>query len=291
LREIGAVVAFPLWVGERLLGILALDEKRSGELYSQDDIELLMNLSHGTALAMENARLHDEKVVYLKQRLAEVAAAQEEERKRIAQELHDGIGPDLASLKVRLHIILNQLELEHHSVADEVLELAELAQASIQDIRGLIYDLRPTALDHLGLAAALRDYVSRWQNENGLTVILTLSGEEIRLGSELEVALFRLVQESLANVAKHSAAHTVEICLDIQNCKVQLSIIDDGCGFDSQEALLRARQGGHLGLWSMRERIELLDGLFEVESQPGSGTRIFLEIPIFAHPSIPAEQV
>jgi signal transduction histidine kinase len=291
MREIGAVVAFPLWIGERLLGILALDEKRSGELYSQDDIELLMNLTHGTALAMENARLHDEKVVYLKQRLAEVAAAQEEERKRIAQELHDGIGPDLASLKVRLHMILNQLELEHHLVADEVLELAELAQASIQDIRGLIYDLRPTALDHLGLAAALRDYVSRWQNENGLTVILTLSGEEIRLGSELEVALFRLVQESLANVVKHSAAHTVEICLEIQNCKVQLSITDDGCGFDSQEALLRARKGGHLGLWSMRERIELLDGLFEVESQPGRGTRIFLEIPIYAHPSIPAEQV
>jgi len=254
------------------------------------------------------ASLHEERMAILRQQLAQVTAAQEEERRRIARELHDGVGPALASLNIRLRTARKLLERDHHPVAEEIEELAELAQASIQDIRRLIQDLRPAALDELGLVPALREYVARYREEQGLEVALALpalpvpspalseaegvterssvegpalssvegpEGDE-RLPAPVETALFRITQEALNNVAKHAQAHRVEVALMRDRAHVTLRIADDGRGFDPEAS----RPGVHLGLWSMGERVRQLGGQFEVESAPGRGTRLMVTIPI-----------
>jgi signal transduction histidine kinase len=230
------------------------------------------------------ASLHEERMAILRQQLAQVTAAQEEERRRIARELHDGVGPALASLNIRLRTARKLLERDHHPVAEEIEELAELAQANIQDIRRLIQDLRPAALDELGLMSTLREYVARYEEEHGLEVTLTLpalseaegpEGDE-RLPAPLETALFRVVQEALANVARHAQARRVEVAMTHDREGVTLRVADDGRGFDP----VAPRPGTHLGLWSMRERVEQLGGRFEVESAPGAGTTVRATIPL-----------
>ncbi len=140
------------------------------------------------------ASLHEERMATLRRGLAQVTAAQEEERRRIAQELHDGIGPALASLKIRLLTASKLLEKDGHPAAVEIKEVADLTQASIRDIRRLIHDLRPAALDELGLIPALREYAARYQEEQGLEVILALPWGDERLPAPLETALFRIIQ-------------------------------------------------------------------------------------------------
>ena len=277
LRRIGAMLAVPLLAGERLVGVLTLGEKHSGDLYTQEDLELLTTLAHSAALALENARLHEERMAILRQQLALVTAAQEEERERIARELHDGLGPVLASLNLRLRTARKLLERDHHPVAGEIEELAEQAQASIRDIRRLMYDLRPAALDELGLVPALREYLAHSQQEYGLTIEFT-ANEDRRLPTSVETALFRITQEGMNNVVRHAEAHRVEVVLLMDEARVMLRIADDGRGFDPEAP----RSGTHLGLWSMRERVEQLGGQFEVASPPGRGTVVKAVIPLRA---------
>jgi signal transduction histidine kinase len=279
LRQLGAVLAVPLLAEQRLLGFLTLDTKRSGLLYTDDDLELLGSLAQSAGLALENARLHEERLGMLRQQLAQVTAAQEEERQRIARELHDGVGPALASLNLRLRTA-GKLVQPNEAAAQELAELAELTRANIQDIRRLIYDLRPAVLDELGLVAALEEYVERYEEEQGLQVRLRVPEGKERLPGPLETTLFRVIQEGLTNAARHAKAQQVEVTLDWDEGQVVLRIADDGQGFDLREAAGRAKGGRHLGLWSMRERVEQLGGRLQIESQPGSGTTIEATVPV-----------
>jgi signal transduction histidine kinase len=279
LLQTDAVLAVPIRVGDRLLAILVLGERKSGVLYSQEDLDLLTTLAHNAGLGLENARLHEERVAMLRRRLAEVTAAQEEERRRIARELHDGVGPSLASLSLRLHTAGKLLERDRQLAAGEIAELADVAQSNIRDIRRLIYDLRPAALDELGLVPALRDYAARWGRDQGMELVVSLPEGFERLPPPLETALFRVAQEGLANVARHAHAHRVELALDWDEVAARLRLADDGQGFDLREASEQATQGGHLGLWSMRERVEQLGGQFTLDSEPGRGTRLQMTIP------------
>jgi signal transduction histidine kinase len=278
LRQLGAVLAVPLIAEQRLLGFLTLGTKRSGLLYTDDDLDLLASLAQSATLALENARLHEERLFILRQQLAQVTAAQEEERQRIARELHDGVGPALASLNLRLRTA-GKLQ-PNPAAAQELKELAELTQANIQDIRRLIYDLRPAVLDELGLVAALKEYVGRYQQEQGLSVTLALPEGKERLPAPLETTLFRVIQEALTNAARHAKAKHVDVALDWDAAQVTLRIADDGQGFDLREAATQAKGGQHLGLWSMRERIEQFGGRLQIDSQPGTGTTIQATVPL-----------
>ena len=283
LRQTGAVLAVPLLLGKRLLGILTLADKRSGEPYGDEDLDLLAALGPSAALALENARLHEERLAMLRQQFTQVAAVQDEERRRIARELHDGVGPSLASLRIRLRTVHKLLQRAQNPMAAEVEELAEQAQASIRDIRRLIDDLRPAVLDELGLVAALREYVARYQEDQGIAVTLALPDQAPRLPPALETALFRIVQEALANVARHAQADRAEVALSYGSGQVTLSVLDRGRGFDPQTR----RPGSHLGLWSMQERVEPFGGRFQVESAPGRGTRLTVTVPLGGFPQTP----
>ena len=220
------------------------------------------------------ASRHEERMAILREQLAKVTEGQEQERQRIARELHDGLAPDLASLNLRLRAIRTQLERNGHAAADEIDELAGHVQASIRDIRRLIHDLRPVALDELGLIPALREHLSRCSEEHGLVIELRAEAGE-RLPADIETALFRIVQEAVNNVIRHAQAHHVTVTLDRQTDQVRLFIGDDGLGFDTR----LPRSKNHVGLWSMRERVEQLGGRFSVQSLPGEGTTITAALP------------
>ncbi len=221
------------------------------------------------------ASLHEERMAVLREQFAQVTAAQEEERQRIARELHDGLGPALASLNIRLRTVRKLLERDAHPVAGEIEELAEQTQACIRDIRRLIHDLRPVALDELGLVPALREHLTRCEHEHGLIVEFAADEGE-RLPASVETALFRIVQESVNNVLRHAQAQHVQVILERDADRVKLRVADDGQGFDTS----LPRSGRHVGLWSMRERVEQLGGQFEVHSAPGEGTSVTTIVPL-----------
>jgi signal transduction histidine kinase len=221
------------------------------------------------------ATLHEERMAVLREQFAQVTAAQEEERQRIARELHDGLGPTLASLNMRLRTVSRLLERDDHPAAEEIEELAEQTQAGIRDIRRLIHDLRPVALDELGLVPALREHLARCEQEHNLVVEFAADAGE-RLPTSVETALFRIVQEAVNNVLRHAQAEHVRVTLARDADRVELCVADDGQGFDAQ----LPRSGRHIGLWSMRERVEQLGGQFEVRSVPGEGTTLTTVVPL-----------
>jgi two-component system sensor histidine kinase DegS len=221
------------------------------------------------------ASQHEERMALLRDRFAQVTAAQEEERQRMARELHDGLGPALAGLNIRLLTIQRQLQRDGHPAADEIGELAVQAQASVRDIRRLIYDLRPVALDELGLVPAMREHLARCEQEHGLIVNFTADNGE-RLPAPVETALFRIVQEAVNNVIRHAQARHLSVTLTRSAEHVELRIIDDGQGFDAQ----LPRSGRQIGLWSMCQRVEQLGGHFELHSVPEQGTIVVAALPL-----------
>jgi signal transduction histidine kinase len=272
----GAVLAIPLYAGGRMAAILTLGEKGSGDDYHQEDLDLLAMLADSTALALDNARLHEEQVALVRQQFIQAAAIQEEERHRIARELHDGVGSSLAGLNIRLHRVSKHLDRDHNAMAGEVKELAAETQTSIHDIRRLVYDLRPVALDELGLFSALQEFAARYQIDYGLHVRLSLPEHLGRLPVAVETTLFRIAQESLANVARHAHAQHVDLRLSSSPAGVSLEIVDDGQGFQQPVA----PAGDHTGLWSMQKRVEQFGGCFVIESAPGRGTCVSVQIPL-----------
>lgn len=212
---------------------------------------------------------------------AGIIKAQEEERRRVAREIHDGPAQSLANLVFRLEVCEKLLAAERlPELRGELAELKGLIKGSLQEVRKIIFDLRPMALDDLGLVPALRRYLEGLEEREGLVVNLAVFGQEVRLASAVEVGLFRIIQEALHNVSKHARAASARVILTYGQEQLLLSVRDDGRGFDLREVERGGRAGGHFGLISMRERAELLGGRFEVKSAPGQGTRITVAVPI-----------
>jgi signal transduction histidine kinase len=276
LRMLGADMAVPVNAERNLLGVLTLGPRRSGQAYNQEDQELLVALARATGLALENARLHGERLQLLRGQLARFTEIQEEERRRVTRELHDGLAPALASLAIRLRTAQKLLDTDQAAMLREMEEIAEQAKMGVQDIRRLIHDLRPVVLDELGLCAALREYAARFSKEHRLEVRPVLPAEAERLPADLETALFRIVQEGLANADRHAEARRVDIRLVRDARDIRLDIADDGRGFDPEAP----RAGMHLGLSSIRERVAQLGGRFTIDSAPGRGTTLTITVAL-----------
>lgn len=210
-------------------------------------------------------------------RLAEQAAqlATVEERNRLARDLHDSVSQELFSLTMLAAAAKRQLERRPETAAGQLGEIQEIAQRALQETRGLIFALRPAALDDRGLAPALRDLAAAAQERQGLVVHLRVGGER-RLPLDHEQALFRIVQEALANVVRHSGAHEAEVALQYDDACVHLVVSDQGRGFNTSAP----RNVRAVGLASMAERAAALGGTFEVCSNPGIGTRVEVGLPV-----------
>lgn len=213
-----------------------------------------------------------------------VIYAQEEERRRIARELHDDTGQTLTLLLVRLKLLENGAVDEARQA--EIAELRALVSAAIDRVRRLALDLRPPALDHLGLTASLRSLVRQLKETTPLAISLEAPEGQIALSSEQAIAVYRIVQEALTNILKHADARQAWVKLTQQGGQLTIQICDDGRGFKPL-ALERGRKqdadGRGLGLFGMEERAHLAGGRLRVESQPGQGTTVLVTIP--ARPS------
>lgn len=210
-----------------------------------------------------------------------IILAQEEERKRISREIHDGPAQTLASLTMRIDYCLEQSELPD-SLAEELKELKESVIRSLKDIRRFIFDLRPMALDDLGLLPTLEQFISGFKNRTGVPVYIDTSGERVFLGGERELAVFRVIQEATNNALRHSNPNSVHIFLNFEEKKERLSVVikDDGSGFDVVETRKVYANLKKLGLISMEERIRLSGGEFAIVSDPGTGTVVSFWVPL-----------
>jgi two-component system sensor histidine kinase UhpB len=219
-----------------------------------------------------------------RQRATQIIRAQEEERKRVARELHDETSQVLTSLLISLAVV--EKSVTSPEAHERIAETRVLAHQTLRAIRNLSIDLRPSALDDLGLLPALRWYVKEYQQKTSTEVNLQASGIKERLSSEMETVLYRIVQEALTNVAKHAHAHKVSINLEGDAKAITATITDDGQGFDI-EKLQKApgQERGGWGLVGMYERAQLLGGTLDIESHPGHGTTIRAWLPLDASSS------
>ena len=206
------------------------------------------------------------------QLLEKVIAAQEDERRRIARELHDETGQALTSLLVRLQTMNQQCPLPE--MKTQMDDLRRVLAETLSNVRALAVELRPSVLDDLGLAAALERYVRDYQARHNLEVGLVVFGLEERLLPALETALYRIVQESLTNIARHAQATSVSVLVERRNERVRAIVEDNGVGFE-----LSAAHSDRLGLYGRRERAKLLNGTLMIESTPGRGTSIYVDVP------------
>ncbi|MGM0420355.1 MAG: sensor histidine kinase [Bacillota bacterium] len=204
-----------------------------------------------------------------------IIEAQEEERKRVAREIHDGPAQSLANLVLRTEIAQQLLKENWQKAEKELEDLKDIVRSSVKDIRKIIYDLRPMSLDDLGLIPTLRKYIDDFSANTGILVELQIRGEEHSLPASYEITIFRLIQEALTNMSKHANANSGRIQLEYTRHDIKILIIDDGEGFDLEE-----NRSDSYGLISMRERCNLLQGDFEIKSTPGQGTRIRIILPL-----------
>ncbi len=233
--------------------------------------EVMVTLARTRA---ERSRLQAERVTLLRERLAQVVQAQEDERARVSRELHDQSGQALTALKYGLNHLSRLCPEE--PARKEIERLLELATAAGRQISALARDLRPAVLDDLGLVAALRGYCREYTEHVGIPVEIAAWPTLPRLGPQTETTMFRVIQEALTNVAKHSEAQNVWIELSQSSDSVLVQIRDNGRGFDPESV----RSG--LGLTGMRERVALIGGEVQIVSRPGGGTVINLTVPVVA---------
>jgi signal transduction histidine kinase len=207
-----------------------------------------------------------------------VIVAQEEERKRISRELHDSTSQSLTSLLVGMRALSDTCA--SPDIRQRVEELRGIAVQTLDEVRNLALQLRPSVLDDLGLPAAVERYVADYRRRSGVQVDLVIHGlDGERLTSEVETALYRIIQESLSNVARHAQATTASVLLERRDRAIRAIIEDDGRGFDP---VMAGKAEQRLGLYGIRERAELLGGTLIIESEPGRGASLFIEIPLTA---------
>jgi signal transduction histidine kinase len=217
--------------------------------------------------------LRKEKEVLRRQLLEKVITTQEDERRRIARELHDSTSQNLTSLIVGLRVM--ETNCSQCASITKATDLRDVASKTLDEVHDLSMRLRPRVLDDLGLAAALERLVSEWQARYKIPVDVAIQLGE-RLPGDVETAIYRIVQEALTNIARHAQARSASILVERHGDHVRAIVEDDGVGFDTE-----SNHGErHLGLLGMRERAELLNGILTVESSPQHGSSIFIEIPL-----------
>jgi len=277
LEKSGISLVLPVMYRGECVGILCLAARSQGEAFAPADLSLLRDLAGGAGPAVQAAQLAltlQERLAELRQSHERLLTAQEEERQRIQRDLHDGLGPVLASMRLRLEACLEQAYECAPDLVEELTIVHDLIGTAASDIRHLVYDLRPPVLDQLGLAGALRQRAERFSRETGIEVDWSFENDRVFKTVE-EIAIFRIVHEGLLNIQKHSKASQVILRLFQEGNTVLLTLEDNGTGFDSS---VNGIENG-AGIRSMRERADLIGGSFLIESQIDKGTLIMVRIP------------
>ncbi|MDP2971591.1 MAG: sensor histidine kinase, partial [Deltaproteobacteria bacterium] len=249
------------------------DFKRTISFKSDDEIKTLADSFNLMAKAlMEKMRLE-------RKYLSQIIEAQENERKRISRELHDEIGQALTAIKFNLDMIDKELPQNFSFARGRLVEAKSLSNQTLTAMRQLSMDLRPTMLDDLGLIPTLRWYIQNFSSRLNIYSDFKAIGFEEKLPPQIETAFYRIIQEALNNIAKHSAANRIEISLERRDSMISASIVDNGKGFDLHKVLHPESPERGFGIIGMQERVSLLGGHIDFQSGPGFGTHIHIEVP------------
>jgi len=281
--EAYSLLSVPLLTRDKAIGAINAFKVRRGARFTSTSLEFLSILAKQAATAIENANLFksvERQRRELEKLLERSVQNQENERKRVAVEIHDGIGQELVGALYRIQsftsLLAGQKFIEAHVEAEEI---RGLLQRTVAELRRVLVGLRPHSLDELGLVSALRQETERFTRETNTVCRFTTAGSPVVLTSSQEAAIYRVVQEALGNVRKHAYATEASVELQYQPGNVFLTVSDDGKGFE----LNQANNGlplGHMGLAGMKERAEMLGGDLNISSSPGNGTSVILTIPI-----------
>jgi signal transduction histidine kinase len=268
-------VAVPLKSTDRVQGVLAVATRRSRQ-FLPEELELLAAIGNEIGVAIENARLYESMRFYVQ----EITRAQEDERQRIARELHDETIQMLIVLSRRLEALITPSEPMSETTRQRLRSLQELIRNTSGGIRRFVRELRPPTLDHLGLVATIEGLTRDLAEKDELEAELRATGDVRRLTSEEELVLFRIAQEALSNVRRHSAASQVIVRLGFYPDKVLMAVDDNGRGFHVPERMDDLVSMGRLGLIGMQERARTLGGTLTIQSEPGRGTVVTVDVPI-----------
>ncbi len=273
------LILAPIRVKKDRMGVLVMLYRDATTITPQHR-QVLGGICNQLGVTLQNSQLWEQlrhKEQLRAQLLTKVVSAQEEERQRISRELHDETGQALTSLLVQLKIL--ERSPNPTEVRAQVESIRQLVARTLQEVRRLAADLRPAALDDLGLISALEGYTYNYAGKTGIHVDFQPHNvEHVRLPHDVEIMLYRVIQESLTNIARHASASEVMVSMRHAQGHIHLQIQDNGCGFNVAEVLNGGERG--LGILGMQERIQLLGGSFELNSTPGTGTQINVELSV-----------
>lgn len=209
-----------------------------------------------------------------------IIKAQEEERQRVSKEIHDGPAQTMANVVLKAELCDKLIDIDKEKAKKELQLLKEIVRNSLKDIRKIIYDLMPMSLDDLGLIPTIQRLVINFKKENNANVDFIVNDDNAIKESIIQLTIFRIIQEALNNIKKHADARNVSIKLNIGAEKIYIKIIDDGIGFDVKEKVNSLDDKNGFGLYSIKERVDLLKGKIDIESEKGKGTKINVSIPL-----------
>jgi len=263
--QMGSFLGVPIVSRGGILGAFYLTDREGAPEFTEEDERLIAMLAAHAAIAIENARLYE--------RSRELSAV--EERTRLARDLHDSVVQKLFGVVLAAQSATMLLDRSPTEAREQVGRVQELASDAVGELRSLVFELRPPAIDTEGLGAALAKHVAVLRRVHRLEIDLEVSGR-VRLRPEIDEELFKIAQEALQNALKHAAAGSLEVRLDEGDDAVALRVRDDGVGFDPDAP---ARRSFSLGLTSMEERARAIGATLEIVSAPGQGTTISVEAP------------
>ncbi len=280
-----AFISVPLRAKDKVLGVLNV-ASRAPHRFTASDVHLLYAIGDQMGIAIENARLY-ERLRGARERLRKLArqnlVAEEDERRRIARELHDETSQSLSGIALQLQALIELSEIEGKQDSEYVAGLKKVQALTVQvhnEVSRLISNLHPALLDTLGLVPAVRQHAETALQALDMEVSVEIAGNVMRFPPDVEAALFRFIQGAVGNVAQHSDAKNVTILLEFRQDEFSMKVSDDGQGFDVSEITDVEESGRGRGLFSMRERIGFLGGTSGIESEIGKGTTVWAKIPI-----------
>jgi signal transduction histidine kinase len=270
------VVCIPLIVGLEIYGVL-LFAHTDKDFFNEDRIDLLEAIAHQAMIALQNARLYQD----LEQEKERIGEIQEETRKKLARDLHDGPTQSIGAIAMRVNFARRLLTRDPEKAANELFQIEELARRTTKEIRQMLFTLRPLALESEGLVAALRQLAEKMQENHDQLVVVEADDDVV---DDLEVGkqgvIFFIVEEAVNNARKHARAKQITIRLKRKGDILFVEIEDNGVGFDVASVQSNYDQRGSLGMVNLHERAELVNGILKLDSAPGKGTRVIVTVPV-----------
>ncbi|MFA9405001.1 MAG: histidine kinase [Anaerolineales bacterium] len=275
LHNCKLVVCIPLVVGLEIYGVLIFAHAKDG-FFTQDRIELLEAISHQAMIALQNARLYQD----LEQEKERIGEIQEEARKKLARDLHDGPTQSIGAIAMRVNFARRLLTRDPEQAAGELFQIEELARRTTKEIRQMLFTLRPLILESEGLIPALNQLSEKMRENHNQNVIIEADESVL---DDMEVGklgvIFFIVEEAVNNARKHARAKHIWVRLNRNGDLIHLEIEDDGVGFDLSSIQSNYEQRDSLGMVNLHERAEIVNGILKIDSSPGGGTRISVTVP------------